>query len=317
MMQRTTIQTPRGAFSALEWSSAPTTAPRLHFAHATGMHAAVYARVLAPLADRFRITASDARGHGQTAARTAGPDQPPPPDRIEWEAFAADLLAIIDAVDPQAPWLLAGHSLGGSVSLLAARARPDRVAGIVLVDPPFIPFAMARTARAAGTLPPNAMADQAARRRADFPDRDAARAAWVHRGVFAGWSDADLDAYLADGLTDTGTDTDTGTGTGTPNAVTLACTPAFEAATFRGVSLHLEAALDALTAPFALVAGATGSTVPPTEFARIAAHPACLSAARIPGTTHFVALEAGHAVAAAVDLVAAAIPGDGTAAPRV
>lgn len=290
MMQRTTIETANGRFSALQWQTAPATAPRLHFAHATGMHAGVYARLLAPLADRFRITASDARGHG----RTAGPAAPPPPDRLEWESFAADLLAIIDAVDPHTPWLLAGHSLGGSVSLLASAEAPHRIAGLVLVDPPFIPFAMARAAIAAGLTVPNPMADQAARRRADFADAGTARAAWAGRGVFAGWDDADLDAYVADGLVPT----DTG--------VTLACTPATEAATFRGVSLRIEPALAALERPFALVAGENGSTVPPREFGKLAAHPACRSAARIPQTSHFVALERPDAIHAAVDLVAAA-----------
>lgn len=286
-MQRVTIDTAMGAFSALQWDDAPATAPRLHFAHATGMHAGLYARLLTPLAKRFRITASDARGHGRSGGRPSG-------ERIEWEDFAADLLAIIDAVDADAPWLLAGHSMGGSVSLLATVPRPQRVAGLVLIEPPFIPFDAARAGLAAGTAIVNPMADQAARRRADFADSAAARAAWAGRGVFTSWSDADLDAYVADGVC------------ATEAGVTLACTPAFEAATFRGVSLRIEAALAGLACPFALIAGEWGSTVPPGAFGQFAAHPACVSAERLPGTSHFVPLEAGDAVRAAVDLVAAA-----------
>lgn len=280
-MQRIDIETCVGRRSALLWDNAPAEAPWLHFAHATGMHAGLYARLLAPLAERFNILASDARGHGHSPGGPVG-------DRVEWDQFADDLLAIIDAVAPDKPWLLSGHSMGGAMSLLAASTQPARVAGLVLIDPPFIPFATARTARAAGQILPNPMADQAGKRRADFPDVATARAAWHGRGVFRSWSDDDLDAYLADGLLPT------------PNGVTLACAPAWEAATFRGVSMRVEPALAALDRPFILLAGEHGSTVPAAEFAIFAAHPRCLSAERLPGTTHFVPLERGDAVRAAI-----------------
>jgi hypothetical protein len=143
-------------------------------------------------------------------------------------------------------------------------------------------------------LTPNPMADGAARRRAEYPDMASARERWRGRGVFSGWDDADLDAYLADGLV------------AAPDGVTLACTPAWEAATFRGVSHRIEAALAALQTPFALVAGEIGSTVRADEFAAFAAHPCCLSAERLAGTTHFVPLQRGDAVRAAIDRVAAA-----------
>jgi pimeloyl-ACP methyl ester carboxylesterase len=306
-MQRIEIGTSAGPRSALVWDGAGPDAPWLHFAHATGMHAGLYARLLAPLADRFRIVASDARGHGHSPGGPVGP-------LVEWEVFAADIIAVMSAVAANAPWLLAGHSMGGTTSLLAAAAHPARVAGLVLLDPPFIPFAAAREILASGERPQNPMADQAARRRADFPDVATARAAWHGRGVFRTWSDADLDAYLADGMLAT-------LSVGMPPAalsvglppaaaagegVTLACAPAWEAATFRGVTLRFEAALAALACPFALLAGESGSTVHATEFALIAAHPHCIGAERLPGTTHFLPLERGDAVRAAIVHVAAA-----------
>lgn len=288
-MRRIEIETTAGRHAALLWDSAPAGAPWLHFAHATGMHGGLYARFLEPLADRFRILASDARGHGRTAAIDP---RPPAGDTVEWEVFAADMLAITAAIDGSAPWLLAGHSMGGSASLLAAAQAPDCVAGLVLIDPPFIPFAMARAAFEAGVRLPNPMADQAALRRADFPELATARARWRGRGVFQGWDDRDLDAYLAEGLRPIA------------DGVTLACSPAWEEATFRGVSHRIEAALAGLDRPFALVAGEVGSTVRDAEFAVFAAHRACVSAERVPGTTHFVPLERGDAVRAAILRVA-------------
>lgn len=288
-MQRITIDTSAGPRSALVWDTAAG-APWLHFAHATGMHAGLYARLLAPLAGRFRIVASDSRGHGRSPGGPVG-------DTVEWEVFAADVLAVTDAVAPDAPWLLAGHSMGGAVALLAAVAAPARVAGLVLLDPPFIPFAIARAARATGQTMPNPMADQAGKRRGDFSDTATARAAYAGRGVFRSWSDADLDAYLADGLLPA------------TDGMTLACAPAWEAATFRGVSHRIEAALARLDKPFALIAGETASTVPDAEFGIFARHTQCVSAQRLPGTTHFVPLERGDAVRAAIDAVSEAASG--------
>jgi pimeloyl-ACP methyl ester carboxylesterase len=252
------------------------------------MNAALYARLLEPLAGEFRILASDARGHGRTRL-------PADPDALGgWEDFACDLLDLLDAVDAGTPWLLAGHSMGGTCSLLAAARAPKRVTGLALLDPPFIPFAEARAFAAEGGRPQNPMADQAGRRKPGFPSRAAAREAYRGRGVFSTWADADLDAYLADGLIDT------------DDGAMLACSPAFEAATFRAVSLRVEPALAALKVPFALLAAEHGSTVRDAELPHFAEHPMCLGAQRLPGTSHFLPLEAGDAVRAAIRRVAAA-----------
>ncbi|KXO91807.1 hypothetical protein AXK56_01395 [Tsukamurella pulmonis] len=46
-----------------------------------------------------------------------------------------DLLDGLAAGDPDRRFVLAGHSLGGVISRLAASRRPERIAGLVLVDP--------------------------------------------------------------------------------------------------------------------------------------------------------------------------------------
>lgn len=281
-MNRITISTPAGPVSALQDGAGQ----RLHFAHATGMNAQIYASLLAPLADRFAITASDARGHGFT-----GLDRDPA-HLASWDDFARDLNQLLDEIDAGGPWILVGHSMGGAVSLLVAALRPERVAGLVLIDPAMLPFDVAREVRA-GVAIPNPMADQAARRRGMFPSRAEARAAYHGRGVFRSWSDADLDAYLAGGMIDT------------DEGVELACAPAFESATFRAVSANVEPALAAITCPFILLTGEHASTVRDAELAIFAAHPLCLSAERIAGTTHFLPLERPELVRAAIAQVTA------------
>ena len=281
-MKRITISTPAGPVSALQAGEGP----RLHFAHATGMNAQLYEAVLAPLADHLAITISDARGHGFT-----GLDRDPA-HLTSWEDYAHDLTHLLDVIDGGSAWILAGHSMGATVSLLAAGMRPELVAGLVLLDPPMLPFDVARDVRA-GAIIPNPMADQAARRRGMFPSRVEARAAYHGRGVFRTWSDADLDAYLDGGLIET------------DEGVELACAPAFESATFRAVSPNVEPALAKVQCPFILLAGEEGSTVRDPELAIFAAHPQCLSAERIPGTTHFLPLERPEQVRAAIERVTA------------
>jgi pimeloyl-ACP methyl ester carboxylesterase len=46
-----------------------------------------------------------------------------------------DLVAVLDAVSPDAPAWLVGSSMGGEVALDAALAAPDRIAGLVLLAP--------------------------------------------------------------------------------------------------------------------------------------------------------------------------------------
>lgn len=280
-MRRVRVETARGAASALVWDAAGAAAPWLHFAHATGMHAALYARLLAPLAARFNILAVDAWGHGADGRGFEGAV-------MEWEGLAGDALAVMGVVAPRAAWWLAGHSLGATCALMASVMAPERVAGVVMLDPPFMPFDVARGLVAAGALPENPLADQAARRRGVFGSRAEAAASYAGRGVFRQFSDADLADYVESGFVDCA------------GGVRLACAPEVEAACFRGVTLRMEGVLAAMARPFVLLAGETGSTVPEAEFAAFAAHPMCRRAERVPGTGHFLPLQAPDVVRAAI-----------------
>ena len=91
-----------------------------------------------------------------------------------------DLIALLDALDGP-PVVLAGQSMGVTVSLVTAAAGPDRVKGLVLLDPVIMPWLAMLYAKAPWTsgrlwrrLP---MVQGALRRRAVFDDREAAFAA--------------------------------------------------------------------------------------------------------------------------------------------
>lgn len=290
-MQPIRIPTPAGSFAALACTKGGESAPWLHFAHATGMHARLYARLLAPLAGRFNILASDARGHGGSRA-IGSPDM-----LVSWADMAGDLAAIIAAIAPEARWLLAGHSLGAVVSIYTAAAAPQRCAGLVLVDPPVRPFALATS----GAPLPNPMVEQAGRRRPSFASRAEARAAYAGRGVFASWADADLDVYLDGGLV------------AAPDGVALACTPAWEAATFAAWPRDLAATLARVATPFTLLAADQHSTIADAELAAFVAHPACRGARRVPGSDHFLPLSHGQAVRDAIVALAHQVMPQGAA----
>jgi pimeloyl-ACP methyl ester carboxylesterase len=82
--------------------------------------------VLAALGGRRRAVAYDRAGLG---------DSDPDRQILSYaERTVADLSGLVNTVSP-GPCLVAGHSLGGLLALLLGAARPDQVAGLVLVDP--------------------------------------------------------------------------------------------------------------------------------------------------------------------------------------
>lgn len=212
-------------------------APDLIFLHAAGMCGSVYADMLAPLGDRFRLWTADLRGHG----RTTLPADPATPV-VDWTLYAADVGLLIDRLRATAaisgPLTLVGHSLGGTAALLLSAARPDIAESVIALDPANVDFAGQRQ----GETIENPLAERSARRRASFASRAEAMDSWRGRGVFAGWPEAALAAYVADGLKDAG-----------DGGVRLSCDPAWEAATYRGVRHDLRPTLAAIPFPAHLV----------------------------------------------------------------
>ena len=77
-------------------------------------------------ADRH-VVAPDWRGFGQTQA-------PAPVDAYWFPDYLGDLDALLDAISPEAPVDLAGHSMGGNVVMTYAGVRPQRVRRLVNLE---------------------------------------------------------------------------------------------------------------------------------------------------------------------------------------
>lgn len=243
------------------------------FSHANGFNARTYRTILAPLADRLRILAVDQRGHGRS-----GLSPIPGHQRVSWDDVADDLTDLLEAVDVRGA-ILAGHSMGGTISLLAAAAAPDRVRALALFDPVVMPPDMVARNLAAGVTE-SPLVQGALRRRSVFPSREAVIAAYTGRGAFRSWTADMLADYVADGFRETA-----------EGEVELSCSPAWEASNFTSHAHDPWAAFDAVDIPIRILRAADGSTC------RIDGHEARLTSSgkvrieTVPGTTHFLPME--------------------------
>lgn len=78
----------------------------------------------------YRVVTYDARGHGASPAPADG--------RFDYDALADDLEAVLDAQGIDRA-VLAGASMGAHTAIRYALRRPERVAGLVIVTPAFVP----------------------------------------------------------------------------------------------------------------------------------------------------------------------------------
>lgn len=248
------------------------------FSHANGFNARTYRTILGPLAGEMRILAIDLRGHGASTLPAVVEG------REGWTEMQDDLLAFLEATT-EGPVALSGHSMGGTTSLLAAAARPERVRRLVLFDP--VIFAAARHGGAEVEESPLVLG--AMRRRAHFPSKAAAREAYAGRGAFKTWTPSQIADYVEAGFRETA-----------DGGVTLTCAPEWEASNFRTHNYDPWAAFAASRCPIDIRKAEIGSTC------RIEEREAALTADGrivvqvIPGASHFLPMERPDVVAEAL-----------------
>jgi pimeloyl-ACP methyl ester carboxylesterase len=95
----------------------------VHSAAGSSTH---WARQLDHLRENRRAVALDLRGHGRS--------QLPGNDDYSIAGMARDIEAVVDTLGIE-KFVLVGHSMGGGVALEFAGAHPNRVAGLLLLDP--------------------------------------------------------------------------------------------------------------------------------------------------------------------------------------
>ncbi|MBN9320043.1 MAG: alpha/beta hydrolase [Caulobacterales bacterium 68-7] len=244
------------------------------FLHANGFNALTYRSILSPLGAGMRVLAVDQRGHG--LSRLAAE----PEGRRSWGDLAADAVALIDALD-QAPMVLAGHSMGAVVALLAAEQRPLAVKSLVLFEPVILPplaALIARTPFAPAVFGRAPIVKGALRRRRMFSDRMAAVTAYRGRGAFRTWPEGMLADYVVGGLVDA-----------PDGGVTLACAPEWEASNYAAQGADVRGALARTRMPIRIFGGTTGTTCHLGEgFTRRHPH---VGLTQVDGASHFLPME--------------------------
>jgi pimeloyl-ACP methyl ester carboxylesterase len=99
--------------------------PTVVFESGLGAGKEAWAPVLNALTDRVRVVAYDRAGYGGSDKT----DQP-----RDGHQLVRELRATLHALNLPGPYILVGHSLGGTLMKLYARTHPTEVAGVVLVD---------------------------------------------------------------------------------------------------------------------------------------------------------------------------------------
>ena len=217
--------------------------PTLHLAHATGFNAQTYTPLFEQINENITLYAMDMRGHGQSSA-------PANPTKLRsWHTYEKDLIAFIDTLAE--PIFLAGHSIGAAISIAAAAARPERVKGLILLEPVILPPAAdllitaAKGLKLGHKLP---IAEGAKNRTAKFPSEAAAIERYKGRGAFKSWPDEWIKNYVEGGTQKTN------------EGIELSCKPEWEAKTFAVTSHRPWKAIKNLKCSVTLLKGGKGST---------------------------------------------------------
>src|SRR4051794_16291876 len=134
--------------------------PDLLPAPGPGPHGLIWAPLAGSLTG-FHLWSLDVRAHGDSTG--------PVGRALEWDGFADDVLAVVDAIGADRPFGV-GHSMGGAALLRAEQLRPGTFRSLYCYEPVVVPAPPSGRAPAG-----NPMADAALRRRTTFADHDEAR----------------------------------------------------------------------------------------------------------------------------------------------
>jgi pimeloyl-ACP methyl ester carboxylesterase len=212
-------------------------------AHGNGLPSRCYEPLISTLcAAGLHVFAVDQRGCGHSVLHKHGPED------LQWSLFGADLLAVVEALHLNTqtrPLYAFGHSLGGAACLLAEAHRPGTFDALYLFEPVAAPSVQAGQAHP-WEEPLKVLAGAALKRRAVYPSRAAARAAFAAKPPLSYFHPTCLDKYVLHGFEDLSN-----------GQVSLRCRPETESAIFwLGMQAGIQPQLGAVTCPVVVAVGA-------------------------------------------------------------
>jgi pimeloyl-ACP methyl ester carboxylesterase len=194
------------------------TRPIIHFIHANSYPAGTYRVFFEELKKNYDVQALEMHAHNPEYPVTNG-----------WAALTCELIDELTA-RYDAPVILVGHSMGGMLSLMAAKARPDLVRCVVMLDSPVVAgwrALLLRIAKRTGIDKKFSPARASEKRRNLWPDAEAAFRHYASKPMFAAWPPEVLRDYLEHGLM------------AHPEGVTLRYTREMETAVYRSLPHHI------------------------------------------------------------------------------
>ena len=243
--------------------------------HANGFCAGTWGLVASLLVKKFHVFAIDARGHGDSEGGEV-------PRDFDWNYFVSDLLTVANEIRKrrrvkQIDYGI-GSSFGGIITAAAEARQPGLFRRIAILDPPIHPtselVARFKLNIAAENPMKSTLVAQTLKRRRNWPSIDEPRSSWRGKGMFANWTDAAFELYLAECLAHA-----------EDGGVALKCDPAVEAHIFETTgSLAVTDYAAAVHAPVLYIRATDGYV--PSDF--------CRGVASLFGNAGYEEMRGGH-----------------------
>lgn len=255
-------------FTLRGWRSPASGRPLMHFLHGNGFCCLAYQPLLMHLGEHFDLWLSDVQGHGDSDHGGVFRG---------WNRSAALAVEAFDAGRGEygdVPRFAVGHSFGGVLTGLILATEPRLFERAVLLDPVLFSRRMIGVMGAAalvGLHRRHALARKAATRRSHWPDREAALASLQGRGIFKGWTDASLHAYVEHAIGECG------------EGVVLKCRPSREVEIFSSFPERMWTHLTRIQTPTRILYGEHTYPFVPHSVQRLAALNHQVSAQQVAG----------------------------------
>jgi pimeloyl-ACP methyl ester carboxylesterase len=167
------------------------TRPILHFVHANSYPAGTYRVFFDHLKKNYDVRALDIHAHNPAYPVSNG-----------WAALARELIDEL-TFRYKEPVILVGHSMGGMLSLMVAKARPDLARAVVLLDSPVVAGWRAfllHIAKRTGIDRKFSPAKFSEKRKNFWESAEAAFQHYAGKPLFASWPPEVLRDYIEHGL---------------------------------------------------------------------------------------------------------------------
>jgi lipase len=183
--------------------------PPLILLHATGFLPWLWHPIAQELADSYHVFVPFYCDHRESDPENGG---------LKWITLAEDLSRFCKELHLEKPFL-AGHSMGATVAVMAHAACGVSAAGMVLIEPIFLPPEFFKRQI---SLDQHRYASKAIRRKNFWRNREEALSYFHSRPLFQNWDEEILELYLSHGLSEQ------------DGGLRLTCSPQHEAALFMG-----------------------------------------------------------------------------------